>query len=264
MYRKVPESDEGTGIMIQAGNEILWEVYAGTLSLLFPQRCAACDRIDVQGFCDECYSLLEWLDPKLCCKRCGAPLTAGGGVRGACPECRRRPPRFNRAIAALRYTGPLVRALVEWKYRDQRQISAILSKLLLDWIPDNAPRWWENINAVVPVPHHVKTLRLRGFSPSEELAAPVSNAFAIPYLPRAIFKIRHTMPQMRLSRQQRAFNLHESMKVFDPSLIDGKIVLVVDDVMTTGATISECARALREAGAEKVYGLVLARQSEIT
>lgn len=250
--------------MIQAGSELIWEVYAGTVSLLFPQRCAACDRVDVQGFCDECLSLLEWLDPKACCVRCGAPLKAGGdGYRSICSECRRRPPAFNRAIAALRYTGPLVRALVEWKYRDQRWISSFVTELLLKWIPDNAPKWWEDLDAVVPVPHHPKVTAERGFSPSEDLAGPVAGAFAIPYLPRVLFKTRHTPPQMRLSRRLRAINLHESMTVFDRSLVDGKKILVIDDVMTTGATVSECARALKAAGALKVYGLVLARQSEL-
>lgn len=167
-------------------------------------------------------------------------------------------------MAALRYSGPLARTLVLWKYRDQRYLSPILAELLLRAVSTGAPEWWETIEAIVPAPLHPRALRARGFSPPEELAATLAHSFAKPYLPRVLFKVRHTPPQARLSSEARMLNLTDSMKVFDSTLVEGRVIAVVDDVMTTGATMNECARALMDAGAAKVYGVVLARQADHT
>jgi len=222
-----------------------------------------CDRVDREGFCDECLSLLEWLDPSTSCSRCGAPIASEALLRGGkCAACIRRPPRYTQAVAALRYTGPLARSIVLWKYEGQQAFSTHFAGLLCDWTSGSAPKWWEKIQAIVPAPLHPRTFRSRGFSPPEELAEPLADAFAIPYLPRTLYKVRHTLPQARLDRETRIVNLSMSMQVFDCSLVEGRTIAVVDDVMTTGATVDECARALITAGADKVYGLVLARQSE--
>jgi ComF family protein len=164
-------------------------------------------------------------------------------------------------VAAAEYTDPLSKVITLWKYQDQRYLSDVLAELLRDWVASHAPAWWEKIEAIVPVPHHPKALRARGFSPPEELSRRLSASFALPYMPRVVYKIRHTLPQACLDAATRRMNVHASMKVFDPALVEGRVLLAVDDVMTTGATLSECARALIEAGASKVYCLALARQS---
>jgi ComF family protein len=156
---------------------------------------------------------------------------------------------------------PLTRAISLWKYENERYLSEILAELLSEWVACRAPRWWEKIEAVCPVPHHPKSVRARGFSPSEELAKSVAHRFGLPCLSRTVFKTRFTPRQAGLDRARRLLNLRMSMSVFDPPMVDGKTVLVIDDVITTGATIDECARALMVAGADKVYGLTLARQS---
>jgi predicted amidophosphoribosyltransferase len=148
-----------------------------------------------------------------------------------------------------------------WKYHDQRYITGVLSELLCDWVAGKAPEWREQIEAVVPVPHHPRTLRWRGFSPSEDLAREVASKMGLKCMPRALFKIRFTAPQAGLDSSARIENLRFSMKVFDRELVENRVLLVVDDVMTTGATLRECARALVDAGASKVYCLTLARQS---
>ncbi len=260
---QVPVIVDGSVRMLRLDSAWLWEIAAGTLSLLFPQRCPGCDRIDIQGFCENCNLLFEWLDPSECCVRCGAPLISEALESGRkCARCRSHPPSYTQAVAALRYSGPLARSVILWKYEGERSLSRHLSELLIHWTARNAPKWWEKIDAIIPAPHHPKTFRMRGFSPPEDLAYPLACAYAIPYLPRTLFKIRYTRPQANLSREIRIRNLRMSMKVFDRSLVDGKTVLVVDDVMTTGATMGECARALKEAGSAKVYGIVLARQAD--
>jgi predicted amidophosphoribosyltransferase len=165
-------------------------------------------------------------------------------------------------VAALRYSGPLTSAIPLWKYASERSLSPVFSSLLIDWVAAKAPKWWESVDGIVPVPHHPRTVRGRGFCPPEDLAGALARAFRIPYLPRALFKVRFTRPQTGLGRAARVANLDGSMFVFDRSLVEGGTLVVVDDVMTTGATLNECTRALGVAGAKKVYGLVLARQSE--
>jgi predicted amidophosphoribosyltransferase len=188
----------------------------------------------------------------------------GGAYKALCPRCREIPPNYRQAVAALRYVGPLTRAIPSWKYAGRRDLSPVFSNLLTDWVSAKAPKWWESIDAIVPAAHHSKTIRRRGFSPPEDLAFPLGSAFSKPVLARTLFKIRFTPPQTGLTREQRVANLHESMRVFDSDLVDSRIILVVDDVMTTGATLNECARALLKAGAKRVYGLVLARQTDLS
>lgn len=242
----------------------LWEAAGGILSLLYPSRCAGCDRIDVRGLCRECISLLEFIKPESSCVCCGAPViqnVAGPGRK--CRECRKHPPSFKAASAGFRYAGPLSRAVVLWKYEGHRYLGEVLSRLLSEWVSENAPDWWESIDVVMPAPHHEKVLKRRGFSPSEDLAMHVSEDFGLSLLPRVLFKVKDTLPQAGLMRDIRMTNLNGSMHVFDGSMVEGRTVLVIDDVMTTGATLSECARALKDGGASRIYGLVLARQSEM-
>ncbi len=212
--------------------------------------------------CPLCRSQLEWVDPAEGCSRCGELMGLDGcHLQLPCPACREHPPNFKQAVAALRYAGPLDHAIPLWKYSTRRDLSPVFAKLLTEWVSMSAPRWWEEIQAIIPVAHHPKTLRARGFSPADDLALAVGSSFALPVLPRTLFKVRFTPPQAGLPRAKRIVNLHESMLVFDGSLVEDRTFLLVDDVMTTGATLNECARALRVAGARKVYGLVLARQT---
>ena len=184
-------------------------------------------------------------------------------IRGnACPACHDRMFITSKAAAVLRYNGPLVPAIVQWKYRNRTNLTPTLADLMVEWIVYEAPGWWEQINLIIPAPHHRSTVRKRGFNPPEEIAGIVASKFAIPVLTKTLFKIRETAPQARLNGDERYRNVHESMMVFDGSILEGKTVLIIDDVMTTGATMNECARAIMKGGAEKVYGLVLARQSD--
>ncbi|MCX6645654.1 MAG: ComF family protein [bacterium] len=243
--------------------QLLSEIAAGALNLVFPTRCPGCERIDTVGFCQDCRRMLEWIERKSACQRCGASGMSSQRIRGnACPACHNRNYKTTQAAAVLKYSGPLVPAIIRWKYRNQEKLTAVFAELMVDWITMQAPDWWEKIDYIVPAPHHPSTVRNRGFNPPEEIAGIIASRFAIPFLPRILFKIRMTAPQVRLKGDERFANLHESMHVFDKSMLEGKRVLIIDDVMTTGATMNECARAILCGGAEKVYGLVLARQSD--
>ncbi len=162
----------------------------------------------------------------------------------------------------FRYSGPIARAIVLWKYEGHREFSEYFSTLVVEWLGSVEIKWLKKIDFVIPSPLHEKTVKMRGFSPPEDLSKVVASELDAPWLPRILFKPRYTRPQAELERDQRKRNLLGSMKVYDPDLIKGKNILVVDDVMTTGATMDECARALKKAGVGRVYCLVVARQAD--
>jgi len=252
--------------LLNTTGELLKSACEGAVSLLFPYRCSGCDLLDVKGFCSGCFDELEWIDPEsYCCVKCCEPVVPGMlSGPGLCPRCRKSHPTFEKAVSALRYTGPMARAIVLWKYEGNRYLSGYFAQLLCDWVSGRAGKWFESIDIVVPAPLHPKTLSRRGFSPPEELGSVVASKFNKNYIPRVLFKVKFTQPQARLNMDERVRNVRNTMMVFDRSLVEGKSVLVVDDVMTTGATMSECARSLKAAGVEKVYGLTLARQAGLS
>jgi competence protein ComFC len=206
--------------------------------------------------------LLESIDPDDGCSRCSEKLVGDLETsRKLCKRCSEHPPEFVQAISAYHHTHPIDRVIGLWKYHDQRYLSDFLSSLLYEWITEKEPQWWSHIDAIIPVPHHRKTLRYRGFSPSEDIARSLSKKTSVACMPRVLFKIRFTPPQNGLDRVARIANLKNSMKVFDRELVENRTLLVIDDVMTTGATLRECSRELIESGASSVYCLTLARQS---
>jgi len=242
--------------------DFIKSVCDGAASLLFPYRCAGCDRLDVKGFCRNCFDRIDWIDPELCCVKCCEPVPPDGtSAAGVCSRCRSSRPSYTSAVSAVRYVGPVPRAVVLWKYEGNRYLSGYFADILKEWIALRAPKWFEEVEIIVPAPLHPRTLKKRGFSPPEELASRVAAGFGKSYAPRLLFKVRQTQPQARLSMEERVCNVQASMMAFDRSLIEGKIVLVIDDVMTTGATMSECARSLKVAGAKCVYGMTFARQA---
>lgn len=248
---------------ILTSSDLLSDILTGALSLVFPPGCAGCERTDHFGFCPDCRKQLEWIDRKSSCQRCGALVSSGRRIRGnACPSCRTRNLLATEVIASLKYSGPLVPAIIKWKYKHRENLTPVLADLMVQWLIHNTPDWWEEIDYIIPAPHHPSTINHRGFNPPEELAGHVSSTYAVPILLRTLYKIRKTAPQARLKGEERFRNLHESMFVFDSELLNEKKIIVIDDVMTTGATMNECVRAILKAGANKVYGLVLARQSD--
>lgn len=114
-------------------------------------------------------------------------------------------------------------------------------------------------HAIIPVPVHKKRLKWRGYNHAEELARHLGYAFSIPVLANALAKIKHTSPQMKLNREQRLKNVEGAFKAPNPDLVQGKTILLVDDVYTTGATMEEAAHILRSAGASRVFGATVAR-----
>jgi ComF family protein len=232
--------------------------------LLFPPFCPVCgDRLGAgrrAPLCARCWAALPRIAAPLC-ESCGAPFgtlgTRGPGTPPRrCAGCRRRAPRWSYARAAGRFEGPLREALHAFKFDGRRALARPLGDLLAETgagLPLGAA-----VDVIVPVPLHPARRRARGFNQSQLLARRLGRAWALP-VAEALARVAPTRPQVELSAAERRGNVRGAFRVRRPAAVAGRHVLLVDDVLTTGATAEECAARLREAGATRVGVLTVAR-----
>jgi ComF family protein len=229
------------------------------LDLLYPARCPLCERQLGAGRCDplcgECVSAVERIPPPVCAT-CGWPRPSFGP--GPAPErcyaCLTVPPAYDYARMAGAYAGVLRDALHALKFRGTRALARPLAALLLE--PHGA-LLGPHVDALVPVPLAAERERARGFNQSALLASHLAAASGLPTRPRWLSRRRATRPQTELTAAERARNVAGAFAA--SPRVAGAHVVLVDDIVTTGATVAECARALRAAGARTVGVLAVAR-----
>lgn len=240
--------------------------WARGLEVLFPARCAVCEA-PLQGapnawFCEACWGKVA--PPGVGgCARCGVPLpalgpAAGPGLAGpaegwTCVECHRAPPPFDLARAVGAYDGALAAGVRLLKYRHQTG----LAQALVAAAPSPGVLW--AVDVVAPVPLHPGRLRRRGYNQSAWLARAVARRAGLA-TEDLLARTRATTTQVGLNREARARNVKGAFRAERPERVAGRTVLLVDDVITTGATAAACARALKAAGAERVHVWAVARQ----
>lgn len=213
---------------------------------LLPQSCLLCAADGAGGpFCEPCLAELPWL-PSDHCRVCAVPL-ASGSLCGACLE---RPPRFDAVEAAFVYRFPLDALIPAFKYGSRLALARALGEPLA-----RAVR--REVDAIVPMPLAPSRLAERGFNQALEIARVIASLTGIPLLRHACRKVVDTPPQAALPWRERGKNVRRAF-VCDADL-DCRRIAVVDDVLTTGATLNELARVLRRAGASEVVGWVVAR-----
>lgn len=232
------------------------------LDLVFPAVCPVCEtRADLAAhrpFCGACWTALPLgIGPG--CLVCGEPFPGLAGVL-PCEACRRAPPPYAFARAAGVYEHGLRAAIHALKYGRRPAVAAPLGRLLADVapgaLPVALPDW---ADGVVPIPLHPARLAARGFNQAELLAAPCAARWRVPLLARALIRVRATSPQTELDAAARRANVRRAFAVPRPAAVRGRRLLLVDDVLTTGATVGAAAQALLGAGAAEVGVLVLAR-----
>ncbi len=224
------------------------------LDVAFPPACPACQgMVSAQdNFCSECFAALKQISaPQCVC--CGIPFAFDSGPDAQCPECLAEPPSFDTVRAPLVYdsiSAPLIRSLkFHDRYTGLKRAVAMM----------NASHGERSIDLIVPVPLHWRRLLMRRFNQSALLGFALSRTLNVPCLPAALKRTRYTTPQMRLARAERLKNVRNAFAVPDAASVNGKHVLLVDDVVTTGATVAACAATLKKAGAASVHVLALAR-----
>jgi ComF family protein len=227
----------------------LARAWTAAVAALFPARCVGCERRGA-AFCAGCWAALPRLQPPLC-PRCSRPEP--GGRR--CAFCRQGAPELLAVRAGCAFGGPVRTAIHRLKYEQERHLAGPLAALLLERLAADPLA----VDALVPVPLDAARGRHRGYNQAALLAQPVASALDVPLAAGWLRRARTTRPQVGLNAQQRRANVRGAFACADPGAVAGRRVLLVDDVMTTGATLEACAEALAQAGAASVYGLVVAR-----
>jgi len=191
----------------------------------------------------------------------GEPVHSAGSGEARCGLCRRLEPPYLKASAYGSYDGGLRELIHLLKYNGVRPAANVLGRMLAEAMEDLQPHFSEAEVLVVPVPLHFRKLRQRGFNQSELIARAAIKLKTSGFHLSAnlLERCRETTSQIGLSRHQRRENIRGAFKVAKPDEVSGREVLIVDDVFTTGTTVSECARILRRAGASKVYVATVAR-----
>ena len=231
-----------------------------TLDLLLPPQCLTCDApVDAPGrFCPACFRQASFISEP-CCACCGVPFAhAGeGGRERLCPACRSDPPPWGRARAALRYDAQSRRVVLPLKYQDRTEYAAALAPLMAR----AGAVLLREAEVIVPVPLHRRRLIARRYNQAALLALALARLSGKPAVPDALVRTKATVPLGDFGRAARA----EAVKgvfAMRPGRI-GRIVdrrvLLIDDVLTSGATCGACTRVLLEAGATGVDVLVAAR-----
>ena len=228
----------------------------GFLQLILPSTCAACTCLCDEGaaFCEPCGATL---DPVLrACPRCALPL-GGEGDRSECLGCLRAPPPWASAIAPYVFGAALAQAVRAWKLGARQALAGGLGAALAPSLSSLAP----GVDALVPVPLHPRRLRARGFNQAFDLARSASRRAGprAPGVADLLDRVRDTPPQATLDRAGRRDNVRGAFRVRGRWDVIGAHLCLIDDVMTTGATLAACAEALQEAGAARVDVLTLAR-----
>lgn len=214
---------------------------------LFPPECVGCGKLG-DRICESCRQQVEALLPPVC-STCGLPIE-GGDV---CPECRVGKP-YEALRSAAWYGGVLRQSVIRLKYKRDLGLGDTLAEWLLDVVQrENWP-----VDGVVAVPLGRRRQQERGYNQAAMLAYPLALALGVPYGRGVLRRKKETESQVRLSAEERRQNVQGAFQA-DARRTAGKNWLVVDDVTTTGATMENCALALKAAGAQKVMGLTVAR-----
>jgi ComF family protein len=214
--------------------------------MLPAQPCVLCGAMTRHGaWCDACDPDLPCLD-SMHCPVCALPSPNGA----VCGQCLRKQRLFDRTVAVYAYAFPLDRLIQSLKFNEQLQLAASLADRLVQCI-DTLP------DCIVAMPLHPARLRERGFNQSMELARRLARKLGVPLLPHACRRVRDTPRQSSLKWKERGRNVRRAFVC--TQAMDGKHVAMVDDVMTSGASLNELALALRRAGAREVSAWVVAR-----
>lgn len=233
---------------------------ASILDFLFPPQCLSCrSTVPANGtLCLECWQKVRFITDPMCA-HCGLPFEFALGKDALCGECLRDAPPYAHARSIFRYDENSRTLVTKLKYADQAQLAAVYGT----WLHNFGKDVISGCDAIVPVPLHYWRFIGRRYNQSALLAYALKKRSGLPVLPDALLRTRATKPQPGLTRKQRRDNVKGAFAVparYRPA-IQGKTLLLVDDVMTTSATISECTQTLLDAGASKINVLTLARKA---
>ena len=234
----------------------------GLKDLVYPNYCLVCkNRIPPPGdqeqlICAGCWEKIERNLPPFCAS-CGRHLTSEAIEKNTCLNCSGNNFYFDRAFSPCTYTGSVKKLIHEFKYSGKDYLGKPLGKLIKTFILDyRFPI--AHLDFIIPMPLHKSRKREREFNQAEILAKEVALEFNKKVLTDTLIRVKPTPTQTELTFQERCRNVEKSFWVDKPELIKDANLLLIDDVLTTGATSNEAAKCLKSAGAQKVLLLTLA------
>jgi ComF family protein len=231
------------------------------LDLCLPRTCAGCQQawmLSEQGFwCPECLKALAWIESPRC-PGCGIPfLDSPDSADHLCGDCLKNSFAFDAARSAVLYAGVARERIHQLKFGGKLHWVPPLEALLAEAVPRGDAI--TQVDMVLPVPLHKQRLRQRGFNQAGLIAREFGRHLCIPVRFGVLTRHRATLPQTRLGRRERLHNVRGAFSVGRPEVVRDRSVLLVDDVFTTGTTLSECARVLKRVGVQVVYAVTVAR-----
>lgn len=245
--------------MIRIGAAFIGDFFRLGLDLLYPPMpiCPLCGRIIKKPsglrLCHLCLDKMSFIRKPIC-DRCGRPTRLASST--PCPECRGRNLFYRRSRSVGLYREYFRQAILTMKYRGRPELAEPLAELMAERLKgDKALR---RVDVLVPVPLHGDRWMERGYNQAELLARHIGQRTQLPLVNDALSRIKKTGVQNQLSREERLTNVAGAFSVPLPGKVGGKSVLLIDDILTTGSTASECAKVLLAAGARTVDVLTLA------
>ena len=229
--------------------------------IIFPHYCLACHKklllpASEEALCPECSDALMPTTPPFC-QKCGRTLSKITPERHICAECANIHFYFERAWASHPYKGVVKEMIHNFKYKHKLQLGKLLSTLLIDFVANyHIPI--VHCDYVIPIPLTSLKLREREFNQAQILGCNFARHFGLPMLSNTLARLRTTASQAELDKNSRWKNIQGAFAVKNQEAIKGKSILVIDDVLTTGATASEAAHALTQKGARTVFVLTIA------
>jgi ComF family protein len=248
---------------LRHGRGWLGEISDAVVSVFFPSGCRICERLLTSAsrvpLCEECLASFERVSG-IVCEICGRPLP--GLARKdeeplLCPACQDRTYAFERARSFAQYQDALVRAILLLKFEQIEPLGAWFAERLAELVKAEGEAMAGDV--VVPVPLHRQRERERGYNQAALLSKPLARRLRLPHKAVLLMRTRARPDKQVLSLEERWESVRGAFATRPGSEVDNLRVLLVDDVLTTGATLDACARALREAGAKSVKGLTVAR-----
>ncbi|MGL5784468.1 MAG: ComF family protein [Alphaproteobacteria bacterium] len=229
-----------------------------SLELLLPYQCPCClKHLEERGVCGTCWGKLRFITSP-CCVRCGYPFSFEmAHETSLCGGCLKEDPPFSKALSALAYNDVSKQLLFAFKRGRRLMLTPLFSK----WLLNRGSSLLQGADLIIPVPLHWTRLWQRRFNQSAVLAKFISEKAGIPSSPMALKRIRATPSQGLMARGQRFQNVEGAFQVSKKykSNLKGKVIVLLDDVHTTGATLTACSKALKKAGAKEIRALTLTR-----
>ncbi len=231
------------------------KAYLYPLRLLYPPRCTFCQDIIpltvdnlLCSYCEEDYPLIE--DPV--CQQCGKQLAHDNGL---CIDCEEITHLYEKGIALYSYEGSIKEALYRFKYGGRWKYASFFAGQMYRQLKQTT--FFHEVDLIIPVPVSEERLRERGYNQAEELARYLSKISEIPYNNDILVRCKDTKPQSGFSPVQRSNNIKGAFKCITRLAEPDKVILIVDDIYTTGSTVNECTKVLKESGAHKIYSSVV-------